>query len=55
MANNLIDEFHLLLTPVTAGSGQHMFESIDGAPRLALADVRRFPSDVLVLIYTPAS
>jgi dihydrofolate reductase len=53
MANNLIDEFHLLLTPVAAGSGQHMFEEIHGAPQLSLADVRRFASGVLVLIYTP--
>jgi dihydrofolate reductase len=53
MANNLIDEFHLLLTPVAAGSGQHMFEEIHGAPQLSLADVRRFASGVLVLVYTP--
>jgi dihydrofolate reductase len=53
MANNLIDEFHLLLTPVAAGAGQHLFEEIHGAPRLSLADVRRFASGVLVLIYTP--
>ena len=53
MADNLIDEFHLLLTPVAAGSGQHLFEEIQGAPQLSLADVRRFTSGVLVLIYTP--
>ena len=53
MADNLIDEFHLLLTPVAAGSGQHMFEEILGAPQLSLADVRRFASGVLVLVYTP--
>jgi len=53
IANNLIDEFHLLLTPVAAGSGQHLFEEIHGAPQLSLADVRRFASGVLVLIYTP--
>jgi dihydrofolate reductase len=53
MANNLIDEFHLLLTPVAAGSGQHLFEEIQGAPHLSLADVRRFASGVLALIYTP--
>jgi dihydrofolate reductase len=53
MANNLIDEFHLLLTPVAAGSGQHMFEEIHGAPQLSLADIRRFASGVLILIYTP--
>lgn len=53
MENNLIDEFHLLLTPVAAGSGQHMFEEIQGAPQLSLADVKRFGSGVLVLVYTP--
>jgi dihydrofolate reductase len=53
MAQNLIDEFHLLLTPVATGSGRHMFEDIDGAPQLSLADVRRFASGVLVLTYTP--
>jgi dihydrofolate reductase len=53
MAHNLIDEFHLLLTPVATGSGRHMFEDIDGAPQMSLADVRRFASGVLVLIYTP--
>jgi dihydrofolate reductase len=55
MANDLVDEFHLLLTPVAAGSGQHMFEEIDGAPQLSLADVTRFASGVLVLVYTPLS
>ena len=47
MENNLIDEFHLLLTPVAAGSGEHMFEEVRGAPQLSLADVRRFASGVL--------
>ncbi len=46
MAGNLIDEFHLLLTPVAAGSGRHLFEEIQGAPQLSLADVRRFASGV---------
>jgi dihydrofolate reductase len=55
MADNLIDEFHLLLTPVAAGSGQHLFEEIQGTPQLSLADVRRFASGVLVLVYTPAA
>lgn len=53
MEHNLIDEFHLLLTPVAAGSGQHLFEEIRDAPQLSLADVRRFASGVLVLVYTP--
>jgi len=53
MEHDLIDEFHLLLTPVAAGSGQHMFEQIDGAPRLSLSGIKRFASDVLVLVYRP--
>ena len=53
MENNLIDEFHLLLTPVAAGSDQHLFEEIHDAPQLSLTDVRRFASGVLVLVYTP--
>ena len=53
MADGLIDEFHLLLTPVAAGSGQHLFEGNPGAPQLSLADVRRFASGVLLLVYTP--
>jgi dihydrofolate reductase len=53
MANDLIDEFHLLLTPVAAGSGRHLFEEIQGAPHLSLTDVTRFTSGVLVLVYTP--
>ncbi len=53
MAHNLIDEFHLLLTPVASGSGLHLFEEIKGAPQLTLADVRRFASGVLLLTYTP--
>jgi len=53
MRHGLIDEFHLLLTPVATGSGQHMFEDIKDAPHLSLADVRRFASGVLVLVYTP--
>jgi dihydrofolate reductase len=53
MASGLIDEFHLLLAPVAAGNGRHLFEEVPGAPQLSLADVRRFASGVLVLIYTP--
>jgi dihydrofolate reductase len=54
MANNLIDEFHLLLAPVAAGSGRHLFEEIPGTPGLSLADVRHFASGELILIYTPS-
>jgi len=53
MEHGLIDEFHLLITPVAIGRGQHLFEAIDTAPALTLADVTRFSSGVLLLVYTP--
>lgn len=55
MAHGLIDEFHLLLTPVAVGRGVHLFEDVEGAPQLQLADVTRFANGVLVLVYTPTS
>jgi dihydrofolate reductase len=53
MQHGLIDEFHLLVTPVATGRGQHLFEDIDGAPALKLLDVKPFRSGVVLLIYTP--
>ena len=53
MENGLIDEFHLLMTPVAVGRGQHLFEDIDTAPTLKLVDVTRFGNGVLKLIYAP--
>ena len=53
MAAGLIDEFHVLLTPVAVGSGQHLFEEIEGAPQLSLVDVTRFSSGVVLLVYVP--
>jgi dihydrofolate reductase len=53
MEHGLIDEFHLLLTPVAVGRGTHLFEEIDTAPALMLADITRFSNGVLLLVYTP--
>jgi dihydrofolate reductase len=53
MEHGLIDEFHLLMTPVAVGRGQHLFEDIDAAPALNLVDVTRFNNGVVVLVYTP--
>ena len=53
MDHGLIDEFHLLLTPVAVGMGQHLFESIEGGPRLNLVNLERFKSGVVLLVYTP--
>jgi dihydrofolate reductase len=53
MEHDLIDEFHLLMTPVAVGRGQHMFEAIEGGPALNLVDVTRFSNGVVILTYTP--
>jgi dihydrofolate reductase len=53
MEHELIDEFHLFLTPVAIGTGQHLFESIPTAPHLRLVDVTRLDSGVLILVYAP--
>jgi dihydrofolate reductase len=53
MEHGLIDEFHLLITPVAVGRGQHLFEGIETAPALKLVDVKRCGNDVLRLMYTP--
>jgi dihydrofolate reductase len=54
MEHGLIDEFHLLLTPVAVGRGLHLFEGIDTAPALKLVRITRFDNDVLVLVYIPS-
>jgi dihydrofolate reductase len=53
MQNGLIDEFHLLLTPVAAGGGRHLFESVSGAPALSLVRLEQFASGVVLLVYAP--
>jgi dihydrofolate reductase len=53
MDRGLIDEFHLLLTPVAAGGGVHLFESVRGAPALRLMRLERFVSGVVLLVYAP--
>lgn len=53
LAQNLIDEFHFLLTPAAVGRGQHLFEDIQTQPHLTLVDMKRFTNGVVLLIYTP--
>jgi len=53
MEHGLVDEFHLLMTPVAVGRGQHMFEAIENGPALNLVDVTQFSNGVVILTYTP--
>ncbi|HVH65096.1 MAG TPA: dihydrofolate reductase family protein [Candidatus Acidoferrum sp.] len=52
MREGLIDEFHILLTPVAVGNGQHLFETISNAAALHLADVTTFKNGVVLLVYS---
>lgn len=52
MAHNLVDEFHFWINPVVVGAGQRLFDHID-TTHLNLADVKRFASGIVILVYTP--
>jgi dihydrofolate reductase len=54
MRHGLIDEFHLLVTPVARGRGQHLFEDIDTSPTLELLGCTTFRSGVVLLTYAPS-
>jgi dihydrofolate reductase len=51
--HDLVDEFHLMLTPVATGRGERLFAHLPSAPQLELQEVTRFDSGVLLLVYIP--
>jgi dihydrofolate reductase len=53
MGAGLVDEFHLLLTPVAISASTHLFEAVTGAPRLNLRRLEQFESGVVLLVYSP--
>jgi dihydrofolate reductase len=53
LANGLIDELHLWVFPVLAGSGQHLIEGIE-TTHLNLVETTRFGSGIVVLTYSPS-
>jgi dihydrofolate reductase len=50
--NNLVDEFHFWLFPLTLGTGRRLFDQVEPAS-LKLVDMTRFDSGIVVLVYTP--
>jgi dihydrofolate reductase len=53
LADGLVDELHLLVYPVTRGSGPRLFPE-DGAPEtLSLATAESFDNEVVYLAYRP--
>jgi dihydrofolate reductase len=47
----LVDEYHFWVFPVTAGSGEHLFEGVGTA--LELLDATTFKSGIVVGRYAP--
>jgi dihydrofolate reductase len=54
MAEDLVDEFHLMVFPIVLGSGRRLFDDGTTTTRLALIDSRQVgPDGVTVLTYVP--
>jgi dihydrofolate reductase len=54
MAEDLIDEYRLMVFPVVLGSGRRLFEETAAMHTLVLADCTRLASGTLILTYRPA-
>jgi dihydrofolate reductase len=55
LREGLIDELRLWIVPVTAGTGQRLFEDIDTSSlEFTLTDVRRLGGGSVTLSYTPS-
>jgi dihydrofolate reductase len=53
LADGLVDELHLLVYPVTRGSGPRLFPE-EGPGKLSLAACESFENEVVYLAYRPA-
>jgi dihydrofolate reductase len=53
--HNLIDEYRIMLHPVIAGSGKHLFRDGNDLTTLKLMDTKTFSSGIVVLSYQPAT
>lgn len=53
--HGLIDEYRLMIHPVTLGGGKRLFAEGSDRTALRLADTQTFSSGVVVLTYTPAA
>ena len=55
LADALLDELHLLVYPLTRGTGPHLFPAGATPARLSLADAKSFDNGVVYLAYRPQS
>lgn len=53
LADDLLDELHLWVFPVVAGTGQRLLDGLD-TTHLRLVDVDRFGSGIVVHVYQPS-
>ena len=54
LSDNLVDELHLFIHPVTVGSGLRLFAGKDHAHRFSLVDASPFSTGVIAATYEPA-
>jgi len=53
-ALDVVDEYHLLLSPHVAGSGQALFSGVSQKRGMKLVSSKQFDSGVMLLVYRPA-
>jgi dihydrofolate reductase len=53
LREGLLDELHLLVHPISLGSGKRILDEKAGRVPLKLVEFRNLPNDVLYLIYAP--
>jgi dihydrofolate reductase len=54
IANDLVDEFHLMVFPVVLGSGKRLFGETSDKKPLRLVDSRVVGDGVTIVVYAPA-
>src|SRR5687767_11275044 len=52
LEHDLVDELHLLVYPITLGAGKRIFTERANAAKLALLNVKQYPTGVVGLHYT---
>ena len=53
LANDLIDELWLIVSPIVLGSGKRLFREPDGLRRMELVDAKSTPKGNVMVSYRP--